>query len=664
MINLLILLLTSVQLSSCDLPYTVTKVNNQAGIFYQGLGHVKISNDYFTLLSYTNISFYQYKLQILKNLYTQSSTLCIHTHLKQCDISMKLLEIQIPQLEAKFDAISHLVGHRTTKMDHRSKRGLFNGVSYAFSWLFGTPNSDDAEFYSESIKDLFEKNHEVQLLMKQQIHIISDAITNYNESAQSLKINEEKLNENIAKFNKFSKITTDQLHSVSHAQVINDHVSLLTQMSSELNEQYDVIISAILFAKQNTIHPMVISPRSLRNELLKVKLNTENQFPISLNDYNNIHKYFSICELSVVYDNELLIYAIKIPLVNEQVFNLYKLFPLPVPHQNSSIFSYIDPEFPYFLFSTTRTHYGRLRNLSSCKKITQEDYICSNLIAYLSTEKPVCEVLLKDKFHNKIPEDCQTRTILAEMEVWHPLSTNSWLFFMSTPVIATISCSPQNVQIYDVELRGTGILSLQPRCKCFTYNTALTASSNQTLLFDNYLPTISIAEDDCCIYRREFIQNEYAEMEPMNLKNLNLDELRHAKRKLDQFDEILQENITKHSRFYHRSWFSILCAVVIIIALILFCCWKCPCFRHIKKWIFEGRHCCHIPSICINNHNERYELSERQLVRLSNLEANQELRNTLEPVELEPSTSGNPLTRSVLDLKSRRSISSEKQFRL
>ena len=46
--------------------------------------------------------------------------------------------------------------------------------------------------------------------MKQQIHIISDAIHNYNYSAQLLKSNEFTLSENIAKFSNFSTKTNSK----------------------------------------------------------------------------------------------------------------------------------------------------------------------------------------------------------------------------------------------------------------------------------------------------------------------------------------------------------------------------------------------------------------------------------------------------------------------
>lgn len=102
-----------------------------------------------------------------------------------------------------------------------------------------------------------------------------------------------------------------------------------------------MIISSILFAKQNILHPLVITVQNLKNELLKIKLDSNVQFPVPLNKDFQIHNYFSINKISVIYDNFNLIYVIRILLVDTQIFTLYNLIPLPsfsLQHPNG--FSY------------------------------------------------------------------------------------------------------------------------------------------------------------------------------------------------------------------------------------------------------------------------------------------------------------------------------------
>lgn len=95
---------------------------------------------------------------------------------------------------------------------HRQKRGIFNGASSGLKWLIGTPDSDDAESYSKSNDALMHNDRDTQLIMKQQIHVMSDTIDNFNKSSQSLKLNEERLNNNIIAFNKFVQNATDSIN--------------------------------------------------------------------------------------------------------------------------------------------------------------------------------------------------------------------------------------------------------------------------------------------------------------------------------------------------------------------------------------------------------------------------------------------------------------------
>ena len=53
-----------------------------------------------------------------------------------------------------------------------------NGASDALKGLFGVPDSDDADYPSNSTKMLLKNNHDTQMLMTQQINVISDAIIN------------------------------------------------------------------------------------------------------------------------------------------------------------------------------------------------------------------------------------------------------------------------------------------------------------------------------------------------------------------------------------------------------------------------------------------------------------------------------------------------------
>lgn len=656
---LFIILLYSFSALANKQPYNAETIDSKSGIFFHHIGQAKISHDYFTLLSFTNISVLEQKLKLIHKTYHQSEPLCqMQNKLKYpnlttshedfiCKERLELFQGQINTLNEKFDSLAHLTSHEISDLTYkRFKRGLFDGVSYAFKWLFGVPDAEDAKYYTEAIQSIAQQNHNMQNLMKQQVHIMSDAISDYNKTSRALYVNEQKLNNNFAKFNKFAEGTVRKINSLSYLQTRIDHLNLLSQLIVELREELEVTISAILFSKQNVLHPSIITPRRFYNELLKVKTNTNFEFPINNDNIDNVYKYFEICQLSVIYANKNLIYAIKIPLVTKELYQLYNLVPLPTKSLNStSVYSFINPTFPFLLLSTTRTFYGELKDLSSCKQSPPSDYICSQVTTHLVKERPTCETDLKLRQPITVPKSCITKTIKSEIEVWHPLSANQWLYILTQPIVGTISCEKENSQVIDFTLQGTGIFTLKPKCKCYTLSTLLVATSNMSANYTNFIPSIDIINDDCCQREQDFLQTE--NMDTIKLNNLNLNDLRHVQHKLQQFDDELQQNINQPFVVQHSKWYNVLLGVIvtsiIIFAIYYGCCRCCRC--RILSWFrrfFGPDNCQYL--VCINSHNtvSHSDLSSwethRSLRNLTSDELTLEetpLRNLDEPIYTE-----------------------------
>lgn len=100
----------------------------------------------------------------------------------------------------------------------------------------------------------------------------------------------------------------------------------------------------------------------------------------------------------------------------------------------------------------------------------------------------------------------------------------------------------------------------------------LMATSNQSTFkyLNNSFSTIDITMDDCCLQQQDYLQQE--EMEPIKLSNLNLDDLSHAKYKLEQFDEELERSLNESFRQYGTKWYNVLLGILAIFLMILFPC--------------------------------------------------------------------------------------------
>lgn len=608
-------------------PYSTFPIHNGAGIFYNEIGKAKITSDYFTLLSFTNITLYEHSLNFIQRMFTKTNGYCLHpvkdvpTSFFLCRNRLEILQNRINNLEEKFDSIRHMTGHNIK--DLRVRRGLFNAVSTAMKFLIGTPDADDASYYDESIHTVLQQNHDVKMLMKQQIHVISNAISEYNKTVLTLQVNEEKLNKNFEIFNVFANKTISKINSLSYYQLLTVHINLLSFIINETDDDFSLLIATILFAKQNVLHPSIITPSHLRDELSQIKLHGLTEFPFSLEHTDEIHKYLMITELSVIYYQGTLIFAIKIPLVLKELYQLFHLIPLPLQLVHQPVYSYIDPSFPYLTLSESRTYYGQMEDLMSCKKLPPDEYICYNVIVHLTKERPICETTLRlNPQLLEIPPDCQTRTIKSTMEVWHSIQNNQWLYILTQATPITLNCGKS--QIFDAVIQGTGIFNLNPGCRCYTTSTLLAATTNLIANHTHYFPTPSITEDDCCVEKQRLLSTET--MKPMQLHNLNLNELRHAQHKLDQYDQLIQSSINQPFLNVHHSWYTILLACAVIFALLILFCFTCcnrccPC-----RWIFDiirrrwsSSQKCGM-SVCINSHNVSHSSGDVYLHELRHLD--------------------------------------------
>ena len=105
------------------------------------------------------------------------------------------------------------------------------------------------------------------------------------------------------------------------------------------------------------------------------------------------------------------------------------------------------------------------------------------------------------------------------------------------PTRTIVGCESTNVAHTDVTFQHAGILKLDYKCKCYTAWTIPVASSKYSSNFSNFISTVDLNTDDCCIQPINVIH--HVETMCVNLKILNVHQLEHAHLKLIQFDEII-----------------------------------------------------------------------------------------------------------------------------
>ncbi|KAL0274342.1 UNVERIFIED_CONTAM: hypothetical protein PYX00_006793 [Menopon gallinae] len=459
-------------------PYRIQYLNTHSGLYYDYVGRAQIANSKLTFLSQIDISSLFDQQERLETLLDQTKNLCTHKGttgqyqhvILYCKTSLLNLDIRLNDIKTKSTTIRDLVGEQ-----RRTKRGIFDGVSYALHWLFGIPDASDAQRYESSIKDLFKKNRNVQTLMKQQITIASSVIANFNLSMRHFQMNEEILNNNTIAFNTFSSNVTTALKEIRLQELIVTQIHTLTLLTNLINEDVETILSSILLGKTNIVHSRVLKPSDLLQDLTRAPLPDDLRLPL-LPTHENIHKYLNLIKLNIAYIKRTLIFAIEIPFVEGQSFNVYKILPLPTPHNTSNLYSYIKPSHPYILMDIARTGHVLLDDLKSCITVEATEMICSGIASVQTADSESCEATLLAKVVTQIPNNCEIHTVPAIMEAWHELCNKGWLFALTEPTIVTLSCSESRI-IY-IELVSTGEIHFAEDCRCYTKHRVIKGRKN------------------------------------------------------------------------------------------------------------------------------------------------------------------------------------------
>lgn len=597
-------------------------------MFFEHLGSAKVYSGRFKLVSLMNISVYARKYELIKKFQQKTISLCRNHSAFQIDIvscqkTLKLLEVEIPTITQKRSDLYSLLNHK------REKRGIFNGGGTMLKWVLGIADNDDLDEIHDAIRHVEDDDKSVLNLMKQQIHVIRSTIGNFNDSIESLKVHEATLNEDIAQLNEF--LNTDGVYKRKNDLSIRllSYLNAITYMVSELNEQLDILIDAILFAKSNVIHPKMIAPLTFIEELNKQSrsLRDGKTFPLPLEP----HYAFKMLEISRVlcsYSDERLIFIIETPICDPTVFNTYRSLPLPVIVTKSESYLYLEPTFPFLLLSQNKMQYKQLKDLNECVTITDDDILCESHTIYSTLEHPTCETTLLTSPSRQTPSICKTTTLRGNVYIWHELKFNQWVYVLTEPDRLTIICDQQT---HDQSIQGTGILTLDEKCIAYSRLNKLIPKYKLTSEYVNVIPDVPIAIN-CCEEKSNDTKSAI-HLHEINLSGIRLDELRHTTHQLNKFEKDINYlknqhyTYSKHTNYFYLGLqITLGIIILVIIYKVLRCtgCFAimaacCKCFDFNNSSSRRNGCCVSIYNQCANTVTEQPRLQEHT-IRMSDLQ--------------------------------------------
>lgn len=570
-VTIILLALTS---AHCEINYQNTIFNGGAGMYFDKLGTGRTYNQHWKIVSYVDTDYLSEKFGIIDRFSDRVNNICFfmkeHEDKILCKQTAHLLNIKIPLLKRKELILKTYISHT-----HREKRGLVNVIGSGLKALFGTMDSDDAHNIDSSIDELQKSNINILTLVKDQTSIIQTTIHNFNHSFLVLKKNEELMNENFNKISKFQTGLINQINKIDFSINLLEQLSSLNMLVTELETDYDMLTNAVLFGQRNQLHPSILSPKQLVEELVKTitHLPENLAYPVQVN-IKNAYKILLLLKLSIHYDNNNLIFIIEIPLVDNKKYDLFNVIPMPIKIENKFVF--IEPTLKNLLITSDKYTFIDIQP-DLCIEIENE-YICeldSTPRNPFITKTCETEILLGA---STIPLECKTRVVNQNIESWHRLHRqNTWLYAITTPKTLTLKCKSD---VEDIKLESTGKISINSQCTGYTTTTMLLPTLNLTSNFTVKQPSLDLRED-CCARTNIASSIDVPELQNVKFGSLKLEDLDIASHQLQKIQDNILDIMTSPKAERH---FNIITYTVGIITIIILVFFLYSCFKNFKFW--------------------------------------------------------------------------------
>ena len=415
---------------------------------YDHLGEVKIQRSHYDVITYINTAKIKQQIDQLKDTIRVIKDICGTT---ACGSEVLPSKDFWQKINEDYNGLTEILGNRM-------KRSWYSTIQDTVKIIHGIINENEMFNYEQLIhKELIQDRDSLNKALGK-ISIIQNNISRHNDKLSKLEINVDELKntfQSLIKSNNVTRVEIGKLKLIQSIQALDSY---------KLNILQDIqtILTALMFAKRNALHPKIISPRKLLSELqISTKhLPSHLHFPYSLLEQNT-EGMINIAEIKVFRVNTLLVFVISNPLIVDEIFNLYKLIPYPTRFIDKQ-FIYVSPKEEFLFINEQRTLFTLLSDINGCKTVHPELFLCKidkPLFNRINNKLCEVEILVESKL---VLKNCDIRIIQLESEIWEKIHFfNTWIYVVPRPTTLRVVC-PHNTTEYIIE--NSGVITLTNEC--------------------------------------------------------------------------------------------------------------------------------------------------------------------------------------------------------
>lgn len=251
-------------------------------------------------------------------------------------------------------------------------------------------DDDDRQSFETNMKNLLANQHDLKELAKKQTSVVDSTVNLLKRTADEVSSH-------------FLEIK-NKIENIS--QTMNEHYFvyresirffMLTKQIHELIEECNEVqketIDLLLDINHGKVHPALISPQQLQDEIVKIRDSLPDKF-VSPGRHTGteLKKIWPLLSGKGIFVGNQLVIDLKIPLFSRQVSQFYRIIPVPFERNGRTLVAQVKAPYIVYNYELDSYHFLTQAMLNECKKTLNNQIVCEENYPWIDATSNHCEL--------------------------------------------------------------------------------------------------------------------------------------------------------------------------------------------------------------------------------------------------------------------------------
>lgn len=315
--------------SQCDNYHTKNLRDNQT-IYFDKISNMRLIRDEWKLVVFYDMGAYWDGISLAKKYINHLESLCQKI---QTTSHCQLVLLHLHHCNDELDHYNKiLTNHGQLPFDqHRRRRGLINAVGSIAHTLFGVLDDDFAQQYQRDLTSLRRNQKYFNQLLKNQTSIIESEFNVIQRMQTTINQQHKTFNQHLNRIDTLTNTLQKQIQENTYTNEFALSSITANGIYMNLKDIQQMLLNTITDIFHGIVNIHLIQPEQLAKELhvISGQISKELTLPID-NIQTDLTKIYHLLTVKTRFTEENLIFEIKIPLVGRDMFEIFKLIPIPI----------------------------------------------------------------------------------------------------------------------------------------------------------------------------------------------------------------------------------------------------------------------------------------------------------------------------------------------